>query len=131
MDRRPEVERFRRNLAMLRPGGRDAVGREHALQLLAELGDVQGHLDVVKRRALGGGEIAGRQPSRKGPAPTRTGSGDGVLQGPAPCSASAYWLARCLSLGQDPPLGASAGEAIEDHARTAPSSYEFFFVQRM
>ena len=50
MDRRPEVERFRRNLAMLRPGGRDAVGREHALQLLAELGDVQGRLDDLKRR---------------------------------------------------------------------------------
>jgi hypothetical protein len=28
----------------------DAVGREDALQLLAELGDVQGRLDDLKRR---------------------------------------------------------------------------------
>jgi hypothetical protein len=35
---------------MLAPGARDAVGREDALQLLAELGDVQGRLDHVKRR---------------------------------------------------------------------------------
>jgi hypothetical protein len=34
---------------MLRPGARDAVGREDALRLLAELGDVQGRLDDVKR----------------------------------------------------------------------------------
>jgi hypothetical protein len=31
-------------------GARDAVGREDALHLLAELGDVQGRLDDLKRR---------------------------------------------------------------------------------
>jgi hypothetical protein len=35
---------------MLRPGARDAVGREDTLRLLAELGDVQGRLDELKRR---------------------------------------------------------------------------------
>jgi hypothetical protein len=35
---------------MLSPGGRDAVGREDALRLLAELADVQGRLDDLKRR---------------------------------------------------------------------------------
>jgi hypothetical protein len=35
---------------MLAPGTRDAVGREDALQLLAELGDVQGCLDDLKPR---------------------------------------------------------------------------------
>jgi hypothetical protein len=29
---------------------RDAVGREYALRLLAELGDVQGRLDDLRRR---------------------------------------------------------------------------------
>jgi hypothetical protein len=38
MDRRLEVEQLRRSIAMLAPGARDAVGREDALQLLAELG---------------------------------------------------------------------------------------------
>jgi hypothetical protein len=42
MDRRLEVEQLRRSIAMLAPGARDAVGREDALRLLAELGDVQG-----------------------------------------------------------------------------------------
>ena len=37
-------------MAMLRPGARDAVGREDALHLLAEPGDVQGRLDYLKRR---------------------------------------------------------------------------------
>ena len=35
---------------MPRPGAQDAVGREEALQLLAELGDVQGRFDDLKRR---------------------------------------------------------------------------------
>ena len=35
--------------AARRPGARDAIGRENALQLLAELGDVQGRLDDLKR----------------------------------------------------------------------------------
>jgi hypothetical protein len=35
---------------MLRPGARDAVGREDALHLLGELGDVQGRLDDLERR---------------------------------------------------------------------------------
>ena len=35
---------------MLSPGARDAVGREDALQLLAELGDVQGRLDDLRGR---------------------------------------------------------------------------------
>ena len=50
MDRRLEAEQLRHSIAMLRPGARDAVGREDALQLLAELGDVQGRLDDLKRR---------------------------------------------------------------------------------
>jgi hypothetical protein len=50
MDRRLEVEQLRRSIAMLRPGAPDAVGREDALRLLAELGDVQGRLDDLKRR---------------------------------------------------------------------------------
>jgi hypothetical protein len=50
MDRRLEVEQLRRSIAMLRPGARDAVGREDVLHLLAELGDVQGRLDNLKRR---------------------------------------------------------------------------------
>ena len=35
---------------MLSPGARDAIGREDALRLLAELDDVQGRLDNLKRR---------------------------------------------------------------------------------
>jgi hypothetical protein len=35
MDRRLEIEQLRRSIAMLRPGARDAAGREDALQLLA------------------------------------------------------------------------------------------------
>jgi len=35
---------------MLSRGARDAIGREQALQLLAELRDVQGRLDDLKRR---------------------------------------------------------------------------------
>ena len=50
MDRRLEVEQFRRSIARLSPGARDAVGREDALRLLAELGDVEGRLDDLKRR---------------------------------------------------------------------------------
>ena len=50
MDRRLEVEQLRRSIAMLSPGARDAVGRENALHLLAELGDVQGRLDDLMRR---------------------------------------------------------------------------------
>jgi hypothetical protein len=50
MERRVEVEQLRRSIAMLAPGARDAVGREAALQLLAELHDVQGRLDALKRR---------------------------------------------------------------------------------
>jgi hypothetical protein len=50
MDRRLEVEQLRRSIAMLSPGARDAVGREDALRLLAELGDVQSRLDDLKRR---------------------------------------------------------------------------------
>jgi len=45
-----KVEQLRRSIAMLRPGARDAVGREDALRLLAELGDVQGRHDDLKRR---------------------------------------------------------------------------------
>ena len=40
-------------MAMLRPGALVAVGREDALKLLAELGDVQGRLDDLKRRLRG------------------------------------------------------------------------------
>jgi hypothetical protein len=47
-DWRLEIEQFRRSVAMLRPGARDAVGRGDALQLLAELTDVQGRLDGLK-----------------------------------------------------------------------------------
>jgi hypothetical protein len=47
---RHEIEYHRRSTAMLRPGSRDAVGGEDALQLLAELGDLQGRLDDLKRR---------------------------------------------------------------------------------
>ena len=50
MDRRLEVEQLRRSIAMLSPGARDAIGREDALHLLAELGDDQGRLDDLKRR---------------------------------------------------------------------------------
>jgi hypothetical protein len=50
MDRRLEVEQLRRSTAMLSPGARDAVGREDALWLLAELHDVQGRLDALKRQ---------------------------------------------------------------------------------
>ena len=50
MNRRLEVEQLRRSISMLAPGARDAVGREDALRLLAELGDVQGRLDDLKRR---------------------------------------------------------------------------------
>jgi hypothetical protein len=45
-----EAEQLRRSIAMLAPGARDAIGREDALRLLAELGDVQGRLDDLKRR---------------------------------------------------------------------------------
>ena len=58
MDRRLEVEQLRRSIAMLSPGARDAVGREDALQLLAELGDVQGRLDDLKPAAAGVGRPA-------------------------------------------------------------------------
>jgi hypothetical protein len=50
MERRLEVEQLRRSIAMLAPVARNAVGREDALQLLAELGDVQGRLDDLERR---------------------------------------------------------------------------------
>ena len=50
MERRLEVEQLRRSIAMLAPVARNAVGREDALQLLAELGDVQGRLDDLQRR---------------------------------------------------------------------------------
>jgi hypothetical protein len=40
----------RQRPGVLRPGARDAIGREDALHLLAELGDVQGRLDDLKRR---------------------------------------------------------------------------------
>ena len=50
MDRRLEAEQLRHSIAMLRPGARDAVGREDALRLLTQLHDVQGRLDALKRR---------------------------------------------------------------------------------
>jgi hypothetical protein len=50
VERRLEVEQLRRSIAMLSPGAQDAVGREDALQLPAELGDVQGRPDDLKRR---------------------------------------------------------------------------------
>jgi hypothetical protein len=50
MDRRLEVEQFRRSIALLSPGARDAVGREEALWLLTQMHDVQGRLDDLKRR---------------------------------------------------------------------------------
>jgi hypothetical protein len=56
VDRRLEVEQLGRSIAMLAPGARDAVGQEDALRLLAELGDVQGRLDELKRRLR---ELAG------------------------------------------------------------------------
>jgi hypothetical protein len=49
-DRRLEVEQLRGSVALRSPGARDAVGRDDALRLLAELGDVQGRLDDLKRR---------------------------------------------------------------------------------
>jgi hypothetical protein len=50
VDRRLEVEQLRRSVAMLTPGTRDALDREQAMRLLAELGDVQGRLDDLRRR---------------------------------------------------------------------------------
>jgi hypothetical protein len=50
VDRRLEAEQLRRSIAMLHPGARDAVGWEDALRLLAELGDVQGRFNDLKRR---------------------------------------------------------------------------------
>jgi len=49
MDRRIEVEQMRRSIAMLSPGTREALGREDALKLLQELGEVQSRLDGLRR----------------------------------------------------------------------------------
>ena len=61
MDRRLEVEHLRRSIAMLAPGARDAVGREDALRLVAELHNVQGRLHALERRLreLAGGAVGG------------------------------------------------------------------------
>jgi hypothetical protein len=60
---------------MLSPDARDAVVWEDALQLLAELGDVQGRLDEVKRRLRGVGEGAvGRAFTRVGDPPSTAGT---------------------------------------------------------
>jgi hypothetical protein len=50
MDRRLELEQMRRSIAMLSPGARDAIDREQAMRLLAELAEVQGRLDRLKGR---------------------------------------------------------------------------------
>jgi hypothetical protein len=51
VDRHLQAEQLRRSIAtLLAPGARDAVGREDAVRLLAELHDVQGRLDDLKRR---------------------------------------------------------------------------------
>jgi hypothetical protein len=50
MDRRLELEQLRRSIAMLSPGARDAIDREQAMRLLAELTEVQGRLDHLKGR---------------------------------------------------------------------------------
>jgi hypothetical protein len=48
VDRRFEIERMRRSIAMLAPKARDALGREDALAVLLELQEVQGRLDTLK-----------------------------------------------------------------------------------
>jgi hypothetical protein len=49
-DRRLEVEQLRCSITTLILGARDAVGREDALPVLAEVGDGQGGLDDLTRR---------------------------------------------------------------------------------
>ena len=50
VDRRSEIEILRRSIAMLQPGARDAMDRENALRVLADLQDVTGRLEDLKRR---------------------------------------------------------------------------------
>lgn len=50
MERRLELEQMHRSIAMLSPGARDAIDREQAMRLLAELAEVQGRLDRLKGR---------------------------------------------------------------------------------
>jgi hypothetical protein len=49
MDRLHEVENLRRSIAMLSPGTTTALGREDAMKLLEELGEVQSRLEGLKR----------------------------------------------------------------------------------
>ena len=71
MDRRLEVDQLPRSIATLSPGAGDTVGREDALRLLDELGEVKGRLDDLKRRlrepadevqSTSGGDGYGRPP---------------------------------------------------------------------
>jgi hypothetical protein len=54
---REEIEQLRRSIAMLQPGSL-AMKREDAMQLLGDLGEVQGRLDHLRNglRALLGDE---------------------------------------------------------------------------
>jgi hypothetical protein len=47
---RHEIEYLRRSIAVLQPATTDAAGREQAIQLFAELRDVQGRLETLKAR---------------------------------------------------------------------------------
>jgi hypothetical protein len=44
------LQQIRRSIAMLSPGARDAIDREQAMRLLAELAQVQGRLDRLNGR---------------------------------------------------------------------------------
>ena len=50
VDRRHELEIMRRSIAMLPPGARNALDREKAMRILADLQDVTGRLEALKRR---------------------------------------------------------------------------------
>ncbi len=50
VDRRYEIEVMRRSIAMLTPGTPNALDREKALRVLADLQDVTGRLEALKRR---------------------------------------------------------------------------------
>jgi hypothetical protein len=50
MDPRHESDHLRRSIAMLPPGRRDTLDREHALQLLDDLVEAQGRLEQLRRR---------------------------------------------------------------------------------
>lgn len=50
VDRRHELEIMRRSIAMLPPGASNALDREKAMRILADLQDVTGRLEALKRR---------------------------------------------------------------------------------